>query len=88
MPGTPLMALSSGVVTALVQTSALAPVYFAVTITLGGTISGNCVTGKVNNASTPNKVIKIEITKERIGRRIKVSTIFIDIKQLLDIICP
>src|SRR5690348_3878780 len=41
MPGTPLIALSNGVVTALVHTSAFAPVYFAVTTTEGGTISGN-----------------------------------------------
>jgi hypothetical protein len=74
------MALSRGVVTALVHTSALAPVYFAVTITLGGTISGNCVTGKVNRASTPNKVIKMEITSESMGLRIKVSTIYRGIK--------
>ena len=41
IPDTPLIALSSGVVTAFTQTSALAPVYLAVTETEGGTISGN-----------------------------------------------
>jgi hypothetical protein len=68
------MALSNGVVTALVHTSAFAPVYLAVTITLGGTISGNCVTGKVNNANTPSKVMMMDITNDKIGLRIKVCT--------------
>jgi hypothetical protein len=74
MPGTPLMALSKGVATALAHTSAFAPVYFAVTVTDGGTISGNCVIGKVNKESTPNKVMIIDITKESTGRFIKVSS--------------
>ena len=41
MPGTPLMALSNGVTTALMHDSALAPVYLVVTVTSGGAISGN-----------------------------------------------
>ena len=45
MPGMPLIALSSGMRTALVINSPLAPGYSAVTVTLGGEIEGNCVTG-------------------------------------------
>jgi hypothetical protein len=69
------MARSSGVATALAHTSALAPVYLAVTATDGGTMSGNWVTGNVTNAKTPSKVIIREITNDSIGRRIYVSTI-------------
>ena len=45
MPGTPLIALSKGITTALIINSALAPGYSAVIFTLGGEITGNCVTG-------------------------------------------
>src|SRR5690606_2725486 len=75
MPGTPLIALSSGVATASAHTWALAPVYLAVTVTEGGTISGNCVMGKVNSASTPSKEMINEITSDNTGRLIKVSII-------------
>ncbi|MNL71979.1 hypothetical protein D3C87_1972160 [compost metagenome] len=75
MPGTPLIALSNGVATAFAHTSALAPVYFAVTVTDGGTISGNCVTGNVNNASKPRRVINNEITSDNTGRLINISNI-------------
>jgi hypothetical protein len=73
------MALSSGVATASAHTCALAPVYFAVTVTDGGTISGNCVTGSVKSARTPRSVMIIEITRESIGLLIKVSIMFDDI---------
>jgi hypothetical protein len=73
IPGTPLIARSKGVATAFAQTSALAPVYLAVTVTDGGTISGNCVMGNVNKANTPNKVMMMEMTKERTGLLIKLA---------------
>ncbi len=38
-------------------------------------MSGNCVTGSVTSASTPNKVIISEITSDKTGRLIKVSNI-------------
>ena len=68
------MALSKGVATALAQTSAFAPVYFAVTVTEGGTISGNWVMGNVNKDNTPNRVIIIEMTSDKTGLFIKVSS--------------
>jgi hypothetical protein len=76
MPGTPFIALSSGVATALDKTSALAPVYFAVTVTEGGTISGNWVMGKVNKAKIPNNVMKTEITVDNMGLLINISNMF------------
>jgi hypothetical protein len=51
-------------------------VYLAVTVTEGGTISGNCVMGRVNKANTPNKVMIIEMTKERTGLLIKLANMF------------
>jgi hypothetical protein len=68
------MALSSGVATAFAHTSAFAPVYFAVTVTEGGTISGNWVMGSVNNDKTPSKVMIIEMTNDSTGLFIKVSS--------------
>ena len=46
MPFTPLICSSSGVVTVLATTSALAPGYVAVTTTCGGVTSGSCATGR------------------------------------------
>ena len=40
MPSTPLIACSSGVVTAVSTVSAFAPVYTAITDTVGGATSG------------------------------------------------
>jgi hypothetical protein len=68
MPGTPLTARSIGVATAFAQTSALAPVYLAVIVTEGGTISGNWVMGKVFNARIPSSEIIKEITRDKTGR--------------------
>lgn len=67
MPGTPFMALSSGVATVLDITSALAPVYLAVTVTDGGTMSGNWVIGSDFIASNPRHVIIMDMTADRIG---------------------
>jgi hypothetical protein len=49
-------------------------VYFAVTVTEGGTISGNWVMGSVNNDKTPSKVMIIEMTNDSTGLFIKVSS--------------
>ena len=67
MPGTPLIALSSGVTTALTQVSAFAPVYLVVTVTSGGAIFGNCVMGNCVIAITPNNKINTEITMDNMG---------------------
>ncbi len=67
IPGTPLMALSKGVTTAFTHVSALAPVYFVVTVTSGGAILGNCVMGNCVKAIIPSNKIKIEITIDKTG---------------------
>jgi hypothetical protein len=74
IPGTPLIARSSGTIAAFVTVSAFAPVYSTDTFTSGGATLGNCVIGKPNIARPPSKVIIIEITTESIGRLIKVPT--------------
>src|SRR5690606_34650429 len=71
------MARCKGVATALANTSAFAPVYFAVTVTEGGTISGNCVIGSVFNDISPSRVMNTEITVERIGLLINSSNMII-----------
>ena len=67
IPGTPFIALSIGITTALIINSPLAPGYSATIFTLGGEIEGNCVTGNLTNAITPNRVIMRDITIERTG---------------------
>jgi hypothetical protein len=61
------MASSSGVATDLATTSELAPGYVAVTCTVGGAMSGNRVTGKVNRDSNPNNKMIIETTVDKTG---------------------
>jgi hypothetical protein len=75
MPGTPFIARSKGVATASANTSALAPVYLEVTVTDGGTMSGNCVIGSVLRDIRPRSVMNTEITVERIGLFINSSNI-------------
>lgn len=69
MPGTPLMARSSGTMAALVTVSELAPVYSTETLTSGGAMLGNKVIGRRPSAITPSKVRTIEMTADRTGRR-------------------
>ena len=74
MPSTPLIACSSGVVTAVSTVSALAPVYTAMTDTVGGATSGNWAIGIVGIASAPARTMTSEQTVARTGRVMKVST--------------
>jgi hypothetical protein len=62
-----LIALSSGVTTALAQTSAFAPVYLVVTETAGGAISGYCVTEREVRAKSPSNTKNKEITNDNTG---------------------
>ncbi|MNV00479.1 hypothetical protein D3C71_906410 [compost metagenome] len=48
--------------------SAFAPGYTAVTITVGGAISGNLVMGKLSIPTTPRMTNKTEITVANTGR--------------------
>ena len=67
IPGTPFTALSSVTTTAFTQASALAPVYFVVTVTSGGAMSGNWVIGNCVSDTTPKSTIMSEITIESTG---------------------
>jgi hypothetical protein len=67
MPGTPLRALSRGMITDLIINSLLAPGYSAVTFTLGGEIEGNCVTGNLMRAIAPRKMMMSEMTIDSTG---------------------
>src|ERR1700719_3871511 len=71
MFSTPLTCCSMGAATVSATTCALAPGYTAETSTVGGVISGYCVTGSVNSAIPPASVITMESTEAKIGRSIK-----------------
>src|SRR5262245_35848492 len=74
MPSTPLMACSSGVVTAVSTVSALAPVYIPPTCTVSGATSGYWAIGIDGIANAPARMITSEQTVARIGRLMNVST--------------
>ncbi len=70
-PCTPLIAVSSGVVTDDSTVSGLAPMYDAVTVTVGGAIGGNCAIGSVGIAMIPTSKMTAEQTAAKIGLRTK-----------------
>jgi hypothetical protein len=74
IPGDPLMACSSGIVTADSTACAFAPMYALLTATCGGASCGNCDTGSVGIAIAPPRIINSAQTVANTGRRIKKST--------------
>src|SRR5580658_534830 len=74
MLGTPLMACSSGIVTADSTVCAFAPMYALVTTTCGGDKLGNCATGSDGIEIAPAKIIISAQTVANTGRRMKKST--------------
>src|SRR6185369_16781774 len=82
IPGTPLMALSIGITTALIINSPFAPGYSATIFTLGGEIEGYWVTGNLAKAITPNKVMISEITIDRTGLCINLLNIKLQLGEL------
>src|SRR3954470_20446593 len=71
MLSTPLICCSIGVATAFSTVSASAPTY-VVSITIsGGTMFGNCATGRPSIATAPMITMMIEITIATIGRSMK-----------------
>ena len=60
MFSTPLILSSSGMITAFIMALASAPVYWAVTCTVGGAMSGYCSTGRVRSEIIPTISIKID----------------------------
>src|SRR5215212_5837685 len=71
MSSTPLISSSSGVATVWAMTSAEAPGYVAVTLTVGGAISGYSETGRPNWAMPPTIRMMIDRTEAKIGRSMK-----------------
>src|SRR4029453_15885585 len=71
MFSTPLICCSSGVTTVAATTSALAPGYWPVTLTTGGTMSGYWETGSRPNATTPRITNTTDTTAAKIGRSMK-----------------
>src|SRR5512146_968228 len=74
MPSTPLMACSSGVVTADSTVCALAPVYTLVTVTCGGASCGYCAMGSRGMHTAPAITMNSEHTVANTGRLMKKST--------------
>ena len=61
-------------VTVCSTVSALAPMYVAVTVTVGGAICGYCAIGSVGIVMSPTNTMKSEQTDAKIGRRRKYVT--------------
>src|SRR5579859_4073243 len=74
IPGTPLIATSSGIVTADSTVCAFAPMYPLDTTTCGGASSGNCATGSVGIAIAPPRIISSAHTVANTGLSMKKST--------------
>src|SRR5579872_3455270 len=74
MPCTPLIACSSGIVTADSTVCAFAPMYPLDTTTCGGAKSGNCAMGSEGIEIAPPKIISSAQTVAKTGRRMKKST--------------
>src|SRR5882724_8349773 len=67
----PLICCSIGVATACSRVFASAPTYVAVNLISGGTMLGNCATGRVVMVTAPTITIRMEITIATIGRLMK-----------------
>ena len=82
MFSTPLICSSNGAMTEFNTVDALAPVYVALTDTVGGAMSGYWVIGNVANPIAPRMTIKMEITVDSTGRLINLSN-FIRLSKFL-----
>ena len=71
MSSTPLISCSIGAAMVWATVSADAPGYCALTVTVGGTMSGYCATGSPMKASAPTTVMITAITAAKIGRSMK-----------------
>src|SRR5262245_2981446 len=71
MLSTPFICCSSGVATACSIVWASAPMKVPVTMIWGGTISGNCATGRARSDTSPPSTVTIAMTMATIGRRTK-----------------
>src|SRR2546421_4417273 len=71
MCSTPLTSCSIGAATVSASTCGFAPGYRAVTITVGGTMSGNWATGSWTIARAPTRTMTMDKTAAKIGRSMK-----------------
>src|SRR5271155_1554874 len=71
MLSTPLICSSIGVETACSRACASAPTYVACNLISGGTMFGNCATGRAVIVTTPTITVRIAITMATIGRLMK-----------------
>src|ERR1700730_9508604 len=71
MLSTPFICCSSGAATACSIVRASAPLYVAVTVICGGTISGNWAIGSARMATRPPNTVMIAMTMATVGRRMK-----------------
>src|SRR5712671_5903655 len=71
MLSTPFICCSIGVATACSIVIASAPGYVVVTMTCGGTISGNCARGRPPSDTTPTMTVMMAMTIATMGRLMK-----------------
>src|SRR5215469_16559427 len=74
---TPLICCSSGVMTVSAMVLGEAPGYWPLTTTVGGTISGYSLMGRLGIASRPATVMRMASTVAKIGLSIKKEEMFI-----------
>src|SRR5271155_3650199 len=74
---TPLICCSSGVITVSAMVFGEAPGYWPLTTTVGGTISGYSLIGRLGIAKRPATVMMIASTVAKIGRSMKNEEMFI-----------
>ncbi len=79
MPSTPFICSSSGASTEFNTVSALAPVYEARTIMVGGAMLGYCSIGSEIRPITPRMTIKMDITVDSTGRFMKLSNLIVSL---------
>src|SRR6476620_10495548 len=82
MSSTPFICCSSGVATDCSMVSASAPGYCAVTVICGGTIWGNCATGRPRSATIPPRTVTMAMTIATIGRRMKKRDMSVALRRL------
>src|SRR3984893_4424950 len=76
---TPLICCSSGVITVSAMVLGEAPGYWPLTTTVGGTISGYSLMGRLGIANNPPTVISMASTVANMGRSMKNEEMFIGI---------
>src|SRR6202012_5102448 len=76
---TPLICFSSGVMTVSAMVFGEAPGYWPLTTTVGGTISGDSLIGRIGIASRAATVMMMASTVAKIGRSMKNEEMFMEL---------